>query len=302
MRRELSRWQDAVNERLKTCVESCAEVCAETRATSGGAGYATLIEAMNYSLLSGGKRIRAVLCVKFCEAARGNPEDALDAACAIEMMHTYSLIHDDLPCMDDDDIRRGRPSNHIRYGESTATLAGDALQAAAFETLLGSKLPPGNVVRMARALARAAGPQGICAGQYLDLSGTGKRPAMDALLELNALKTAALIAASARIGVIAAGGTREQETAAERYARSVGLAFQARDDILDITAAQVEFGKPIGSDRDNDKTTLAALLGVDGCNELIGAETEKAIAALGGKFAAPEFLVWLARMLAERNS
>jgi len=269
--------------------------------TIGNENYAKLLESMRYSLLAGGKRIRPVMCLKFCEAVGGKPEAALDAACAIEMLHTYSLIHDDLPCMDNSDMRRGKPSSHKKYGEFTALLAGDALLTAAFETLLGSRLPSDAVVEMARILADAAGPHGICGGQYLDLFGVWKPLTEDELVEIDILKTAVLISAAARIGVVAAGGTPEQVNAAEEYALAVGLAFQVRDDVLDITAMDSEIGKPIGEDFENNKTTFAMILGVDVCEDIIRRETERGIAALGGKFKDAEFLIWLARALSERK-
>jgi len=267
-----------------------------------GTNYATLVESMRYSLLAGGKRIRAALCIKFCEAAGGKPEDALEAACAIEMLHTYTLIHDDLPGMDGDEMRRGKPSNHIEFGEFTAILAGDALQATAFETLTDSRLPAEAIVDMVRVLAQAAGPHGICGGQYLDLSGEGWQLTVDELLELYAMKTAALISASARLGVIAGDGTQEQIEAAHMYAQAIGLAFQVRDDVLDCIATEEELGKPIGSDVDNEKSTFVPLLGIEACEKLIGKETEKAIAAIEGKFEDTEFLTWLAHALADRKN
>jgi len=267
-----------------------------------GTNYATLVESMRYSLLAGGKRIRAVICMKFCEATGGNPEDALDAACAIEMLHTYTLIHDDLPIMDGDDMRRGKPSNHVEFGDFTAMLAGDALQAAAFEALAGSRLPAEAIVEMVRVLAQAAGPHGICGGQYLDLSGEGWQLTIDEMLELYSMKTAALISASAKLGVIAGDGNREQIDAAHLYAEAIGLAFQVRDDVLDCTATIEELGKPIGSDIDNEKSTFALLLGIDACEKLISKETEKAIAAIEGNFENIDFLTWLARVLADRKS
>ena len=290
MIRELEWCREVVDDRLQ-------ELFAEA-----GSSYATLVESMRYSLLAGGKRIRAVICMKFCEAAGGRPEDALDAACAIEMLHTYSLIHDDLPSMDGDDLRRGKPSNHVEYGEFTATLAGDALQAAAFETLANTDLPAGSVVEMVRILAQAAGPHGICGGQYLDLSGEGWHLTIDELLELYAMKTAALISAAARMGVIAGLGTREQVEAAHSYSQAIGLAFQVRDDVLDCIATTEDLGKPTGSDIENDKSTFASLLGVEACEKMIGKETEKAISALEGMFEDTEFLTWLARILADRKN
>ena len=267
-----------------------------------GSNYATLVESMRYSLLAGGKRIRAIMCMKFCEAVGGKLEDALEAACAIEMLHTYTLIHDDLLGMDGDDMRRGMPSNHVEFGEFTAILAGDALQATAFETLANSDLPAQAVVEMVQVLAQAAGPHGICGGQYLDLSGEGWQLTIDELLELYAMKTAALISAAAKLGVIAGNGSPHQLDAAHAYAQSIGLAFQVRDDVLDCTATEEELGKPIGSDEENEKSTFASLLGVKACEIMICKETEKAIEALEGNFNNTAFLIWLARKLAERKN
>ena len=289
MQEEYDRSRELVDRRLSAFFADNAE------------SYATLLESMRYSLLAGGKRIRPVICLKFCEAAGGDPLQALDAACAIEMMHTYSLIHDDLPCMDDDDVRRGKPSNHIAFGEFTATLAGDALQAAAFETLLKSGLQADRLVASARILAEAAGAHGICAGQYLDISSEGKALSQADLMHIHNAKTAAMISAAARIGVIAAGGTQLQLQAAERYALALGLAFQIRDDVLDLTATTDELGKPAGSDAENRKFTFASLLGPELCESQIDAETEKAVDALDNNFSEKEFLVWLARSLAERK-
>jgi len=290
MLREMQWCRDVIDERLR-------ELFAEA-----GSSYATLVESMRYSLLAAGKRIRAVICMKFCEAAGGRPEDAIDAACAIEMLHTYTLIHDDLPSMDGDDLRRGKPSNHVEYGEFTATLAGDALQAAAFESLANSPQPPASVLHMIKILAFAAGAHGICGGQYLDLSGEGWHLTIDELLELYAMKTAALISAAAKIGVICGGGTPEQIAAADAYAGAIGLAFQVRDDVLDCIATEEEMGKPAGSDVENEKSTFASLLGIDACEKMITKETEKAIDAIKWKFENTEFLTWLALILAERKS
>ncbi|MCL2079423.1 MAG: polyprenyl synthetase family protein [Oscillospiraceae bacterium] len=270
--------------------------------TEAGLSYATLVESIRYSLLAGGKRIRAIICMKFCEAAGGELADALEAACAIEMLHTYTLIHDDLPGMDGDDTRRGIPSNHIEFGEFTAILAGDALQASAFETLANSALEPQSVIRMIKVLAKAAGPHGICGGQYLDLSGEGWQLTFDELIELYSMKTAALISAAAILGVIAADGTPEQIKAAGDYAKAIGLAFQVRDDVLDCISTQEELGKPIGSDIENEKSTFVSLLGIDACEKLIHKETEKAIKALEGKFENTKFLTWIAQTLADRNN
>lgn len=287
--RELEQCKNAVDKRLEGFF-------------TGDRSYKTLLESMRYSLLAGGKRIRAVVCIKFCEASGGALEDAMPAACAIEMMHAYTLIHDDLPCMDNDDIRRGKPSNHVKYGEYTAVLAGDALQAAAFETLLGSRLPSSSVASMAQILAGAAGSGGVCGGQFLDLTGEGKKPAFAELTEIYNMKTAALLAASAAIGVAAAAGGKDQMKAALGYASSVGLAFQIRDDILDSASTTEEIGKPAGSDRANDKATFVSLLGTARCEEIIQEETANAVAALRGRFGDAGFLTWLAYYLAGRKN
>ena len=262
--------------------------------------FKTLLEAMRYSLLSGGKRIRAVICIEFCLAAGGDEKSALEAACAIEMLHAYSLIHDDLPCMDDSDKRRGLPSSHIKYGEANAMLAGDALQAAAFETLIGSGLPEAVLSRMVKILAAAAGAFGICGGQYLDLRSEGKQITPEELEEIHKMKTAVLIVAAAKLGVTAARGSPEQLKAADDYASSLGLAFQVRDDLLDTIAPSDELGKPTGADNRRAKATFASFYGSEECERIICAETEKAVAAIDGKFIDTTFLVWFAKLLADR--
>jgi len=289
---------------MLTEMDECREMVEERLNelfTEAGSNYATLVESMRYSLLAGGKRTRAIICMKFCEAAGGKLEDALEAACAIEMLHTYTLIHDDLPSMDGDDIRRGMPSNHIEFGEFTAILAGDALQAAAFETLARSNQPDRAVVEKIKILAEAAGAYGICAGQYLDLSGEGWQLTVDEMLELCSMKTGALISAAARLGVIAGDGTEEQIEAAHRYACAIGLAFQIRDDILDCISTEEELGKPIGSDTLNEKSTFASLLGIEACEKMIRKETVKATNAIEDRFESIEFLTWLAEILADRK-
>lgn len=268
----------------------------------GSKSYGTLMESMRYSLLNGGKRIRAAVCIKLCEASGGAMEDAIFAACSIEMLHAYTLIHDDLPCMDDDDTRRGKPSNHIKYGESTAILAGDALQAAAFSTLLESRLPHTAIVSMAQILANAAGFNGVCGGQLLDLAGEGQRITLAELTEIHSMKTVALMTASAMIGVVAANGGKDRLEAAREYASSVGLAFQIRDDVLDTVSTTEEIGKPAGSDCAKSKATFVSLLGVARCEEIIQEETAKAIAALQGRFEDAGFLIWLAHHLADRKN
>lgn len=262
----------------------------------------TLAESMRYSLLAGGKRIRPVMAMKFCAACGGREEDVLDAACAIELLHTYSLIHDDLPCMDNDDLRRGKPTNHKVYGETTAVLAGDALQAEAFRLLVKSKLPSDRVVKMAASLADAAGLYGICGGQALDIDGEGRTLGENDIARVHSLKTAALLVACAKIGVYAAGGSERELTAAVEYAENVGLAFQIRDDVLDVISTTQELGKEVGSDSDNEKSTFVTLYGVERCLELISEKTEAAKKAALDTFKAPGFLIWMAEYLAGRNN
>lgn len=260
-----------------------------------------LFDAMRYSLLAGGKRIRPVLVLKFAEACGCKSEEILPLACAVEMLHTYSLIHDDLPCMDNDDLRRGKPTNHKVYGECIAVLAGDALQAAAFEEILCSGLSQSVIVAAAKELALAAGERGICGGQYLDMAGEKRKLSIEEITKIHELKTASMIKAAAKIGVIAGNGNHAQLQAADEYAEAVGIAFQIRDDILDYTSTTETLGKPVGSDKINDKSTFASLLGVDTCENIINKKTEEAKSAVRKAFKRPEFLMWFADMLAERK-
>ena len=269
-----------------------------------------LLDAMRYSLLAGGKRIRPVLTMKFCEVCGGTTDEALDFACGVEMLHTYSLIHDDLPCMDNDDLRRGKPTCHKVFGETIATLAGDALQAAAFRTVLAAEGPwvetlsagPGKAALL---LAEAASEQGMCGGQYLDTAEDGKVHTAEELRMIHAGKTGALLRAACLMGVCACAGRREVDNrafeAAKEYAENLGMAFQIRDDILDVTATTEDLGKPVGSDAANQKVTFATLLGVCACTELVAEYTEKAKAALNDVFVDTGFLCWLADQLAERR-
>ncbi len=261
-----------------------------------------LLNAMRYSLLSGGKRIRAMLVLKFCQAAGGDAEDAMPLACAVEMLHTYSLIHDDLPCMDDDDLRRGKPTCHVAYGEAVATIAGDALQTAAFNTILGAELPPEAVLKAAKALAEAAGEMGMCAGQQLDMDESHEKTAGE-LTAINDLKTGAVIRAACRMGVIAACREDDEEMlkAADEYGLWLARAFQLRDDVLDVISTPEELGKNVGSDAGNGKTTFVDLMGIDGCRELVREYTETAKKALEGRFADSRFLLELADSLAVRK-
>ncbi len=283
--------------------ENCRQMIEDelSKAFCGDVPQKPLYEAMRYSLLAGGKRIRPVMVLKFAEACGADMEKALPIACAVEMLHTYSLIHDDLPCMDNDDLRRGKPTNHKVFGECTAVLAGDALQAAAFETILLSDLPNDIKAEAAKELAVAAGENGICGGQYLDMDGEKRKLSIQDITNIHTLKTASMIRAAARMGVIAGGGTERQLEAAAKYADAVGIAFQIRDDVLDYTSTTEELGKPVGSDRENEKSTFASIFGTDACEALIHERTEAAKAAARYAFENPEFLVWLADMLAKRK-
>lgn len=263
--------------------------------------YADLQEAMEYSLLAGGKRIRPVLTLEVCRMCGGDPQAALPFACALEMVHTYSLIHDDLPAMDDDKLRRGRPTNHVVYGEATAILAGDGLLTAAFEQLAKAQLPAQRIVEAVACLARNAGPGGMVGGQALDMAGEGRSMTRGELEQLQSLKTGALISAAAELGCIAAGGSEEQRRKVRDYAQALGRAFQVQDDILDVTSTDEELGKNVGSDRVNEKTTFVTALGLDGSRALVEELTRKAVEALT-EFEQGEFLVWLAQSLAKRTN
>ena len=256
--------------------------------------------AARYSLLGGGKRIRAILTLSVCDMLGGEMQVAAQFAAAVEMLHCYSLIHDDLPCMDNDDLRRGKPSNHKVFGECTATLAGDALQALAFETILKADLPALRALKCAQILANAAGHEGICGGQQLDLEWEGKILSAPELEEIYLRKTSALIRAACLMGVAAAGGTKEQEEAAAGYADNFGFAFQLRDDMLDVIGDEKTFGKPIGSDREEGKTTFVDILGLNGCQRVIEAHSESAVEALGD-MENTDFLIHLVRVLEKRE-
>ncbi len=276
--------------------------------SSGG-----LEEAMRYSLLAGGKRIRPILTMKFCEAAGGTLEEALDFGCGVEMLHTYSLIHDDLPCMDNDDLRRGMPTSHKKFGEGVAILAGDALQAAAFQTVLSTKGEWRHggrtaVILAAKILAEAAGESGMCGGQYWDTAGNGQPRTAEDLTDINNKKTGALLRAACMMGVCASMGRREVDgscmDAAWHYATNLGLAFQIRDDILDAVSTAEELGKPVGSDAANQKATYVNLLGVEACETLVRDYTLRAKESLdsGRWLGDTAFLRELADSLAARRS
>ncbi len=260
-----------------------------------------LTEAMRYSLLAGGKRLRPILTLEFCRACGGDLLEALDCGCGVEMLHTYSLIHDDLPSMDDDELRRGKPTNHVVFGEWLALLAGDALQAEAFRAILRSPIPSRDRAEAAAVLSEAAGWMGICGGQFLDLDGEGKQLTAEEILRLNAGKTAALLQAACEIGCICAEKP-EQRGAAREYGAALGLAFQLQDDLLDLESTTETLGKPVGSDEKNGKSTFVSAFGAEACREKMRSETEKAVRILRERFDAPDFLVWLTESLVDRKN
>ena len=220
-------------------------------------------QAMRYSVENGGKRIRPALLLEFCRVCGGDYKKAVPFACALEMIHTYSLIHDDLPCMDNDDFRRGKPSCHIAFGEEYALLAGDALLTLAFETAMKSNLSAEITVKAAKELAKAAGVMGMVGGQVLDLQNEGKKVGIPDLQKTDELKTGELIIAACVLGCVCAGADDKKIAAAEKYAHDIGIAFQIVDDILDVTSDEETLGKPIGSDEENQKSTYVSLLGIE---------------------------------------
>lgn len=251
---------------------------------SGTEDYVPVPEAMTYATAAGGKRLRPVLVMEFCRVCGGNPAAVLPFACAIEMIHSYSLVHDDLPCMDNSPLRRGKPSVHAAYGETMALLTGDALLNRAFETMLSPKararVSPEAALSAAFELADAAGIGGMIGGQVMDLRCEGNRIDMDTLVTLQAGKTAALIRAACRMGALLANADEERLQAAFTFGHEMGLAFQIIDDVLDATSTPEVLGKPVGSDEENEKTTYVTLLGVDGAKKLASTRTETALQAL----------------------
>ena len=264
-----------------------------------------VIEAMEYSLLAGGKRIRPTLTLEFCRVCGGDVQAAMPFACAVEMIHSYSLIHDDLPCMDNSDLRRGRPANHIQYGEDIALLAGDGLLTLAFETALSPesiKLAGAQRgAEAARLLAKAAGAEGMVGGQVIDLQHENQRAPIEVLLEMDRKKTGALIQAAAQMGCAVAGADQKQREAAVEYAACVGLAFQIRDDILDVISDPETLGKPVGSDDKNEKSTYVSLLGMEKAQQLVNELTQQAESALSAFSEDTAFLREFAQSLANRG-
>lgn len=268
MKEKMQEYIDIVNRELMNYLPSADD------------GQRDVIRAMKYSLSNGGKRLRPILVLEFCKVCGGNINDALPFACAIEYIHTYSLIHDDLPCMDDDDLRRGNPSCHKMYGEATALLAGDALLTHAFEIASGADLSDSQIVSAVSLLAQNAGVSGMIGGQVLDLKYEKQDPNISEILTVHKLKTGALISAACLLGCIAAGASDEQISAASKYAYNLGIAFQIKDDLLDILGDEKKLGKPIGSDAENDKATYVTMVGQDKAQKDVERLTETAIKQL----------------------
>ena len=258
-----------------------------------------LYEAMQYSLLAGGKRLRPVFVFEFCRMCGGDWKNAAPFAAAIEMIHTYSLIHDDLPCMDNDDFRRGRPTNHKVFGEAIAVLAGDALLTDAFAVAAGVNLPKPEQLGLAiGVLANCAGSFGMVGGQVLDILSEERNCTEQEVLDIQTRKTGALINAACVLGAIAGGGSEEQIAAAGGFAGLLGLAFQIRDDMLDVIGNAADLGKATGVD--GVKNTFVRLYGLTKCEELVKKYTEKAISMLDD-FQDREYMISLANMLTARN-
>lgn len=263
-------------------------------------GAEKMLEAMTYSFKNGGKRIRPILCLEFARLNGGNYKNALHSALAVEMIHTYSLIHDDLPCMDDDDIRRGNPSNHIVFGEANALLAGDSLLTIAFEVIALSPLSDKQKVDSVLALSKAAGGNGMIAGQVCDLENEKKQVSLENVIATDKLKTGELITVSALLGCISANAEDSKIKASKTFCRNIGLAFQVIDDILDHEGDATLLGKPTGSDEKNKKSTYVSLLGIDKAREYAACLTNTALESLS-IFEDSEFLRELALYLLDRN-
>ncbi len=271
-----------------------------------GIMQAPVIDAMRYSLLDGGKRVRAVLAVAFCQAF-GKPDAlAMPAACALEMIHAYSLIHDDLPCMDDDDLRRGKPSNHKRFGEGMAVLAGDGLLTRAFEVLSGEEtqrlLGSQRALELVRTLSRASGEYGMLGGQAIDVTYEDKALTLSQHRNMVAMKTGALISAAVHCGCIAADASADQTKLALSYAEKIGVAFQITDDILDVTGDSAVLGKNTGSDEKAHKITFVSLLGLETAQKEADCLFDGAQRDLAELFPKNTFLPALTRLLARRNA
>jgi len=258
-----------------------------------------LFDAMEYSLLAGGKRLRPIFALDFCRMCGADWRAAAPFAAAIEMIHTYSLIHDDLPCMDNDDLRRGRPTNHKVFGEGMAVLAGDALLTDAFMIAASAKLPnPEDMSTAIALMAEGAGSLGMVGGQVLDIMSEERELSEQEVLDIQSRKTGKLISIACCLGTIAGGATEQQFDAAAQFAAGLGLAFQIRDDMLDVIGTQEEMGKGVGTDA--TKNTFVRLYGLEKCEELVQKYTQYAIDALSA-FENTDYMIALAKSLTDRR-
>ncbi len=257
-----------------------------------------LFSAMRYSLLAGGKRLRPLLAMEFCRLSGGEEEKALPFAAAVEMVHTYSLIHDDLPCMDNDDFRRGNPTNHKVFGEAVAVLAGDALLTTAFSQLAKAGLSTDARIQAVDILSECAGELGMVGGQILDIESQQRDCTVSDVIDIQSRKTGALIRSACLLGVVAGGGSLEQMEAAKSFADHLGLSFQIRDDMLDVIGNAEKLGKAVGTDA--DKNTFVQIFGLEKCEELVCEHTQIAIDALKA-FEDTAYLISLAESLTNRD-
>lgn len=260
-------------------------------------------QAMRYSALDGGKRIRPILVLAGCDAVCGRMESALPSACAIECIHAFSLIHDDLPCMDDDDFRRGKPTNHKVFGDAMALLAGDGLLSVAFEIVAGTQdVPAERLLDVSRLIARATGTPGMIGGQVLDMLAQGHDAELDDVEQIHRRKTGALLEVSVVVGGTLGGGSKEQIASLSTYGKNIGLAFQVADDILDLTGDSQKLGKTVGSDVRMKKATYPSVIGIDRSRELGNKAVADALDAVSGFGEAAEPLRAIARFIMERES
>jgi geranylgeranyl diphosphate synthase type II len=290
----LSKWTGVVNSSLDEYI------------TEKDVPEAEIYKAARYSLTAGGKRLRPVLALAVCNLLGGDENDILPYGCAIEMIHTYSLIHDDLPAMDNDDFRRGNPTNHKVFGEALAILAGDALLNKAFEVMLAHTLSKGDRlaerVRAMQVISSASGMSGMIGGQVVDIQSEGKALAADLLEYMHKCKTGALIKAPVLSAAVLCGADPEEYARLEEYAENIGLAFQIKDDIMDVEGSFEEMGKPVGSDDANGKSTFMSIYGLDKSREMLSDTIRKAVTALEGFGGRADFLRMLAEYIGNRNS
>lgn len=261
-----------------------------------------IYEAMRYSVFAGGKRLRPVLMLETAKMCGGSDEDVMPFACAMEMIHTYSLIHDDLPAMDNDDLRRGRPTCHIKYGEAVAILAGDALLNRAFEVASGAQGDAERTLKAMRILSASSGTEGMIGGQVMDMEYEGREITLDALRLMHSCKAGAIIRSSCVIGAVMSGASDSEITAVDEFAKNLGIAFQIQDDILDVEGTEEELGKPIGSDAEENKNTYVSLLGLERAKELMKEYSAKAKDALKPFGERAEFLADLTDYLTSRRN